>query len=385
MPKEKKVRVSDLVGFLQKKAPFDFAETWDNVGLLCGDASQEITGIVIAVNLGREAINAAEKQKANVIICHHPPIFKPISKLTAQSSPHLYRALTMGVSVIALHTNFDLASVEHNKKISEKLNLKYKTFLAERENGTPKSLQLAKFVTYVPEKNLEDVRNALCEAGAGKIGNYSQCSFSWDGEGTFLGNDSSNPKVGSKNNLEKVEEKRLEVVFELKRMSIILEAARKAHPYEEMAYDIIGLANPSKDIGYGFISEAPTKLTFQKLVESVKSCFQLKHVTIAGPALDDLDKKADKAIEKIAFSPGSGSAFISQAAAKGVQVYVCGEVGYHQILEARNRNVTLVLLGHSYSERFFMSTVSDWIQNESQMEIAKNKIVEVYENIHDVI
>lgn len=379
--KLKKYKVSDLVGFLQKKAPFDFAETWDNVGLLCGDASQEVSGIVISVNLGAEALNEAKKQNANVIVCHHPPIFKPISKLTAQSSPYLFRALTMGVSVISLHTNFDLASVDQNKKISEKLKLNYKTFLAERENGTPKSLKLAKFITYVPEKNLEEVRKAICDAGAGVIGNYSHCSFSWNGEGTFLGNESTNPKIGSKNKIEKVEEKRLEVVFELKRLSIILEAARKAHPYEEMAYDIIGLESQPKDIGYGFISETSPKLTFRKFVESVKSCFQLKHVTIAGPALDD----PEIVIDKVAFSPGSGSSFISQAAAKGVQVYVCGEVGYHQILEARNKNVTLVLLGHSYSERFFMSTVSGWIQNESQMEIAKNKIVEVYENIHDVM
>lgn len=369
----KKVSVGDLVGELGKRAPYDFAEEWDNVGFLAGDASDEIKGVVVAVNLGPEALKAAAERGANVIVCHHPPIFKPVSRLTKTSSPYLYEALRKGVSVIALHTNFDLACSEVAETITAHLGVKKTGFLAPRGGSTvPASLRLGKFITYLPSDALDKVREAVCRAGAGRIGNYTDCSFSWDGQGTYVGGDGSNPTSGKAGRLEKVEERRLEVVFPWKSLDSVIQAARGAHPYEEMAYDIIELKQPQRSVGYGFTAEdLSANLTFPKLLDSVKQTFQLSDVTVAGPAVFDQQMK----IRRLAFSPGSGSSFVGAAAAKGIDVYICGEVGYHQMLEARQKGVTLMMLGHSYSERFFVEAVSSWCEPFGSTE-------KVFEMIH---
>ncbi|MBI2605341.1 MAG: Nif3-like dinuclear metal center hexameric protein [Deltaproteobacteria bacterium] len=375
--------VGDLASALAKKAPFDLAEGWDNVGLIAGDATAEVRGVVVAVNLGPEALEAARKRKANVIVCHHPPIFKAVSRVTMQSSPWLFAALSRGCAVIALHTNFDLASAELNRALAEKLGLKYEGFLAPRakegakesaRDALPVSQRLAKFITYVPESDLDKVRQAVCSAGAGRIGSYSQCSFSWLGEGTFWGARGARPARGQAGRLERVKERRLEVVIPMKLKDKITEAARRAHPYEEMAYDVVELAQPAAEMGYGLIGRG--SFTFRKLTEGVKETFQLRTITVAGPALENPDAK----ISKVAFSPGSGSAFVGAAVSKGVDVYVCGEVGYHQMLEARTRGLNLIQLGHGYSERFFVETVARWCR-----EASKEAVAEVFERVHDVV
>lgn len=360
------VSIGDLVGALGKKAPFDFAESWDNVGFLCGDAADRLTGVVVAVNLGPEALKAAADSGANAIVCHHPPIFKPINRLTRAGAPYLYEAVRRGYAVIALHTNFDLAATEVAEAIAAHLSVKIIDYAArrgsDRDGELPASLKLGKFITYVPQEPkdaLDKVREAVCKAGAGRIGDYTQCSFSGEGEGTFLGGDGTNPTVGMAGRLERAKERRLEVVFHWKLLEQVLKAAKAAHPYEEMAYDVIALAQPQRTIGYGFIAEAQaSNLTFQTFLDGVKQAFQLREVMVAGSGLSDPQMR----VKRVAFSPGSGSSFVGSVAAKGADVYVCGEIGYHQMLEARQKGLTLVMLGHSYSERFFVETVSRWCE-----------------------
>lgn len=372
--KAARVSIGDLVGVLGRKAPFDFAEEWDNVGFLAGDPADELKGVVVAVNLGPEALKAAENAGANAIVCHHPPIFKPVTKLTKTSSPYVYEAIRRGYAVIALHTNFDLAANEVAETIAARLGVKIVDFLALRGGGElPRSLKQGKFITYVPEDSLDQVREAVCKAGAGRIGDYTQCSFSSEGEGTFLGGSQSNPTVGKAGRLERAKERRLEVLFPWKNLEQVVAAARAVHPYEEMAFDVIALANADRPIGYGFIGEdQSTNLTFQRLLEGAKQTFQLRDVMVAGPALSDSQMK----VKRVAFSPGSGSSFVSTAAAKGVDVYLCGEIGYHQMLEARQKGLTLMILGHSYSERFFVEIVSKWCES-------LGATTKVFETIHE--
>lgn len=379
--KDKKHTVGELTGTLGRKAPFDLAEEWDNVGFLAGRAEDEITGIIAAVNLGPEALAAAEESGANVIVCHHPPIFKPISKLTSASSPYLYEAVRRGISVIAMHTNFDLSSEEMNRGLAEKLGFKFCGFLAPRGGtNTPKSIKQGKFMTYVPADKIAQVREAIWKTGAGKVGHYKHCSFSFEGEGTFFGNEATNPKTGQSGRLETVAERRLEVIFPWKLCADVIEAARSAHPYEEMAYDVVELSNPTRIPGYGFVAdfrgETGSHLTFPKLLDGVKQAFKLQTMTVSGPGLSDGNlPSGELKVRRLAFSPGSGSAFVNSAAAKGVDVYVCGEVGYHQMIEARQKGLTLVVLGHSYSERFFVETVSEWCA-------ALGPVTKVFEVIH---
>lgn len=374
--------VSDLVGALSKKAPFDLAEDWDNVGLLAGNPSARVTGVVVAINLGPESLEKAKAQKANVIVCHHPPIFKAVLKLTKASAPYVFEAIQNDIAVIALHTNYDLASQQTSRKIGEALGFSFEGFLSSRSGAHfPKSQKLGKFVTYVPQDHFEAVRKAVCKVGAGSIGNYSDCSFSWDGEGTFQPLPGANPTIGKVGKLERVAERRLEVVFPWPLYSKVLQAAKAAHPYEAMAFDMIELAQTASDRGYGFVGTSKSSLIFHKLVDGAKQTFALRSLTIVGPGLENPKME----VRKIAFSPGSGSAFIASAAAKGCDAYVCGEVGYHQMLEARQRNLTLVLLGHSYSERFFMETVSGWCKEALSSTEAERSIETVFEVIHQTL
>jgi dinuclear metal center YbgI/SA1388 family protein len=369
-----KKTIGELACSLAGHAPFDFAEAWDNVGMLAGDSDETLRGAVVAVNLGPEALAAAAKSRANAIVCHHPPIFKPVSRVTKASSPYLFEAIRKGIGVIALHTNFDLASEALSRELARKLGLEFGDFLAGRGGDRPASVRLGKFITYVPPTDLDKVREAVWEAGAGRIGDYTHCSFSWDGEGTFRGGERTSPVIGKAARLERAAERRFEVVFPWDKLEAVVTAARSAHPYEEMAFDILELAQPSRRIGYGFVANSAGPFAFHKLLDSVKQTFRLQKVTVAGTGLSSSKMK----VRKVAFSPGSGSAFIGAAKASGADVYICGEVGYHQMLEARQRGLTLVMLGHSYSERFFVETVADWCE-------PFGSVKKVFETVHDTV
>lgn len=383
----KRLAVADIVGFLNQKAPFDWAEDWDNVGFLLGSSTDMLTGVIVAINLGPEAIQQACQQKANLIICHHPPIFKPLNKITQQNTPWVYEALQHNINVIVLHTNYDLASSEASAEICRQLDLAPPIgFLASRNSEVlPASLNLAKFITYLPteQRLIDDFRQALAEVGAGVIGNYQQCSFSWSGEGTFFGNEQSNPQAGSRQKLEKVAETRFEMIFPLKKVDKIVTTARKAHPYDEMAFDIVKLEQAKQSIGYGFIAKPLQKpLTLKSLLNKLKEVFQLPSLTVVNPGGVVSEAFLNQSLTKVGFSQGSGSGFIGAAAAKGVSVYICGEVGFHQMLEARNKGLPLVILGHSYSEHFFMATVSGWVR-EFFTGADGHSVVSVYEPIHE--
>lgn len=377
--KESAIRVSDLVGKLKALAPFDYAEDWDNVGLLCGDPAARVTGVVVSVNLGQESLAEASAARANVIVCHHPPIFRPISKITSASNPFLYMAIRRGISVVALHTNFDLASKQLNQRLCEDLGGAYLEPLAVRSSpGSPPSSRMGKFVTFVPEASLEKVRMALGDAGAGYIGNYSHCTFASPGIGTFWGRENTNPAVGKAGRLERAPEMRLETIFPWRLRDKVVKAARSAHPYEEMAYDVYEVLLPVEG-GYGFVARVPksTSFVFQKLTQRVKKLFRIKDTVVVGPGLDDKNYK----VRKFAFSPGSGSSFVAAAIAKGVDTYICGEVGYHQMLEAKRAGLTLILLGHSYSERFFVETTAGWCE---ELVGTSKTVKKVFETVHEV-
>lgn len=367
------LRVSDLAGALAKLAPWDWAESWDNVGHLIGDAQEVVRGVIVSVNACEESFQAAKAAGANVIVCHHPPIFKPISKVTKSSAPLAYECLKNGLNVIALHTNFDLASEALNKSIASKLGATYAGPLILRGGEAPRSNTLAKFATFLPSQHIDELRAALSKAGAGKIGDYESCSFSVDGIGTFRGGATTNPSLGLPGQLEKVDESRFEMIFPLKNLEKIVSAAKAVHPYEEMAFDVVKLEQSLQSLGYGFVGNLQSATSFQSLLQKIKEIFELDSVTVVGPGLQN----RELSVKKIAFSPGSGSSFIGAAVAKGVNLYLCGEVGYHQMLEAKRAGITLIILGHSYSERFFVETVALWCEDK-----IPGRVGTVFETVH---
>lgn len=355
------LQVYDLLRALSLRAPFDLAEPWDNVGLLIGNEADTVAGVVLSINLCEEALELAQAQSANVIICHHPPIFKPLKALTPRQAPLVLKAATLGFNVICLHTNYDLSCKKPHQDLAQALGFEWEGFVASRqERSIPVSQTLGKFITYVPLSHRETVLNALFDAGAGVLGNYTKCSFYWTGEGTFMGQlGKADPYIGKAGEFQRVEESRIEVIFPWLIRQQVIDAARQAHPYEEMAYDLIALDHPRNPYGYGFVAKTTQSgISFSQLVKNVKTTFKLHHVIAVSSQAADLN------IRRIGFSSGSGSDFLEEASAKQCDLFITGEVSYHKMLWAKQNRLNLLILGHSYSEVFFLTTLEEWLRED---------------------
>jgi dinuclear metal center YbgI/SA1388 family protein len=351
-------RIGDLLQRLGSLFPLGTAEDWDNVGLLLGDASQEATGAVVSIDLTHEAVQLAQAKGFSLIINHHPCIFpkgQGVSKILAGSP--VYEALRHGISVAAYHTNFDQCSLEALEKVASGLGAQAKGRLFEN-----RSQPLQKLVTFVPESHLEIVRQALFQAGAGHVGRYDACAYSCEGEGTFRGGEGTHPFIGKSGVLEKVQEHRLETVFPAGVQVAVLQALRQAHPYEEVAYDVIPLKQKASHqglvsgLGYGFWGDFPSSVPFEEFVERVKSVFQIPSFRVTQPT--------PKEVKRIGFVGGKGSSFLGAASERGCDVFLTGEAGYHAAIGGARSGMSVIELGHRESERFFTETISNWILGE---------------------
>ena len=372
------LKLSGLLEQLDHYAPFSLNESWDNSRLITGYLNETVTGVVVAVNLGPEAISKAQKSKSNTIICHHPPIFKSISAVTEQNQPYLLQAMRLGLNVVCLHSNFDLSSEFLNKSIAQSLGLTYAGPLSRPINVHTKS-GLSKVIVHLPASDVDHMRNSLSSrAGAGVIGDYEQCAFVLEGLGSFKGTAKSNPVLGKRGQLECVAEAQLQMVFPTERQRDVENVIYAEHPYEEPAFDIIHLAPPlvqkkaASHRGYGFVS-LPTSISKESLQVKIKNHFNISNF-IYIKSLNEQQK-----YQRVAFSPGSGSGFIKDAIQHKVDAYITGEVSYHNQLEARRSGVSLYLIGHSYSERGFVLTVTSWMKEQ------KIPVHSVFETIESIV
>lgn len=358
------VLVSEILEHLNERAPLGSAEDWDNVGLLIGDKKARSQGAVVSIDLTRESLNQAKKLKYGLIVTHHPVIF-PKNRGLSQVCPGMtsetksslvYEAIRNGIAVISCHTNFDRCSLEVVDHISKGLQVKPRGRLIERADK-----ELMKLAVFVPETHTDSVRDAICRAGAGQIGNYDFCTFSVHGEGTFKGSDETDPFLGKPGVLERAPEHRLETIFPKGLEKKVLSALLKAHPYEEVAYDLypvvqkVGAQGLVHGLGYGFWGEVLKPVSFSVLAKRVKALFQVSgfRVTPSGT----------RQIRKIAFTPGNGSSFVNAAIHQEVDLYITGELGYHEAIEAARSGMSVIELGHRESERFFLITMTEWLKN----------------------
>ena len=349
------MKISDLLKDFQKRAPFSTAEDWDNVGLLIGDPGETVKKALVSIDLTAEVLAEAKKQGATLIVNHHPCIFPK-----GRGSSHLiagnlsFEAARAGISVVALHTNFDRCALEAVDAIAQGLGIHPEGRLFDHGHDA-----LCRIIVFVPETSAEKVRQALCDAGAGVIGNYDQCSFLTKGEGTFRGNADTHPAVGKPGQLERTPELKMETVFPKGLQRQVLQALYESHPYEEPAFDLLALQNdPPKrgvvsGLGYGFWGKLQEPCSWKDWVKRVQKTFEIESFQIPSepPAL----------VKSAAFSPGKGSSFVSSAAANRVDVFVTGEVGYHSALDGAKRGVSVLELGHPQSELYFLKTVTRWL------------------------
>jgi len=358
-------KIHQLIEVIEMRIPTACAESWDSVGLICGDSAQALKGVVIGVDLTEALFASALKKKANLIIIHHPPLFpkgRGITKLVkgkdSDLNTILLKAFEEKIAVYVAHTNFDRCALDGMIALSDDLGAvaKARVWEAPEEGET----LLKKLVTYIPTEHYEKVRDALYEVGCGHIGNYDSCGFATAGFGNFRPLDGSNPVQGKVGKFEQVEEIRMETIFVSGMEGIVIDTLKHVHPYEEVAYDIYAVEQSPVmkglvwGLGYGFVAELKKPVSYAEFVKRVKKVFQVTSFLT--------HQQEPKMVRKIAFTPGKGSSFIRSVGKHRVDVYITGEVGYHGSLEAARSGVNVMELGHRESEHYFLKTIATWCE-----------------------
>jgi dinuclear metal center YbgI/SA1388 family protein len=331
------------------------AQAYDNVGLQVGDSSANVDRIVVALDLTRAVIEEAIERGANLIVTHHPIIFKPIKKVTAagDQSGLPFLLARAGISHIAIHTNLDAAHGGVSFALAEQLGLRDVRFIL----GMPDVLQ--KLVVFVPEGHAVEVRDAIAAAGAGRIGEYDACAFETRGTGYFRAGDDANPFIGAAGgDVESAEEIRLEVEAPNWAMPGIIRAMIAAHPYEEAAHDIYDLRTPSSRHGLGAVGILDSEMNLADFLTHVASC-------LGTPSLRYTGSDA-RSIKKVAVCGGSGSSFIGDARRTGADAYVTADVTYHRFFEVLDDHdrprMALIDAGHYETEAITEKLIADHLR-----------------------
>lgn len=345
------MKLSALLPIIEEMAPLAYAENFDNVGLLVGDKNQEITGILVCHDALEQVIEEAIVKKCNLVVCFHPILFSGLKKITGKNYVEraVIKAIKNDIAIYAVHTALDNHHNGVNKIFCEVLGLKNTKILIPKENF------IKKLVTFTIPENAEKLRNALFDAGAGKIGNYEDCSFNSQGIGTYMGNENSNPEIGERFEFVENTEIKIEVTFEKHLEAKILKALFANHVYEEVAYEVYQLTNKHQNIGLGMVGELPKSLSETDFLSFVKEKIQtggIRHSAFL-----------NKSIQKVAVLGGSGSFAISAAIACGADAFLTADLKYHQFYEAENR-LLLADVGHFESERFTKNYIVDYLKEK---------------------
>lgn len=343
--------VQDVINHLHELAPLNYAEDFDNVGLLVGDKNQAISGILVTLDTLEAVVDEAIENNCNLIVSFHPIIFKGLKKLTGKTYVErvVIKAIQHNIAIFSIHTALDNAFQGVNSIICDQLQLQNKKILMP-QSGTLKKLQ-----TYVPKDNAEALRVALFSAGAGNIGNYDSCSFNLEGKGTYRGNEDSNPTIGKQGDLHTESETQISVVFAKHLEAKVLKALFNTHPYEEVAYEVTTLDNSNQYIGMGMIGELKTEMDEIECLKYIKQKMNTECIRYS--------KFLGKPIKKIAVLGGSGSFAIGAAKASGADLLVTADLKYHDFFSAEN-SIVLADIGHYESEQFTKSFLVDYLSKK---------------------
>lgn len=330
--------IKNVTDHLESLAPRSFQEDYDNSGLLTGDLNAPVKGILVTLDCIEKVVDEAIENNCNLIVAHHPIIFRGLKKITGQNYVErtIIKAIKNDIAIYAIHTNLDNVHTGVNKKIAEKIGLKNLKILKPRKDT------LGKLVTFIPKENAGDVLNALHKAGAGNIGDYKNCSFQVAGEGTFMPSGKAQPHIGQTNQLERVDEIRAEVIFPDHLTRKILHALKESHPYEEVAYYLSRLENENQEVGSGMIGELDKPIEPFEFLNGLKKVMNSKIVRHTQPT---------KEIKKVAVCGGAGSFLLPSAIARGADVFVSADFKYHEFFDADGK-IMIADIGHYESEQF---------------------------------
>jgi dinuclear metal center YbgI/SA1388 family protein len=345
------MKIAEIISLLENLAPPVYQESYDNAGLLTGNSMWECSGVLISLDAIEPVIEEAITKKCNLIIAHHPIIFGGIKKINGRNyvERSIIAAIKNDIAIYAVHTNLDNLLRGVNGKIADKLGLINRSWLM------PLPSTLMKLFTFVPSDHAEKVRQAIFDAGAGHIGNYSEASFNVEGTGTFKAGPGSNPFTGKMGERKYEKEIKIEVIFPRHLQDGIVQAMIKAHPYEEVAYDVVVLENTNSNFGSGLVGDLPEPVEENLFLTMLSKTFEvpvIRHTRLN-----------NRPVKKVALCGGSGSFLISKALAAGADFYVTADMKYHQFFDAENRLV-IADIGHFESEQFTVDLLYDILREK---------------------
>jgi dinuclear metal center YbgI/SA1388 family protein len=345
------MKIASFISCLESIAPPVYQESYDNVGLITGNSDWDCTGILVTLDATEAIVDEAIQQKANLIVAHHPIIFSGLKKINGKNYVEraVIKAIRNDVAIYAIHTNLDNTINGVNGRMADKLGL------INRQALLPKSATLKKLFTFVPEAHAEKVRTALFEAGAGIIGNYNEASFNVAGTGTFKALAGANPFVGKQGLRHEEKEIRIEVVFPGHLQNTLVAVLRQSHPYEEVAYDIVDLANFQTSLGSGLIGDLPDPIEEKAFLAKIKAVFGLsviRHTRLIG-----------QPVKTVAICGGAGSFLISKALSSGAGFYISSDIKYHEFFDADDKMV-VADIGHFESEQFTIDLLYDILRGK---------------------
>jgi dinuclear metal center YbgI/SA1388 family protein len=333
------VLVEDILFYLELMAPFSSQEDYDNSGLLVGSPKLEVKGVVVCLDCTEEVVLEASRLGCNLIVSHHPLIFKGVKSLTGKNYVErtLISCIKNGINLISIHTNLDNAFNGVNAEIGKRIGLQNLRILEPKEN------LILKLEVFIPKEYLEELKSALFSAGAGSIGNYEECGFFSEGIGTFKPKEGANPVVGEVDQLSEIQEIKAEFIFSKHLQNKVLAAMFSSHPYEEVAYNLLPLVNQNQTEGAGMIGELLEEMDeelFLNHIKSVFGCKSIRHTRFIGTK-----------IKTVAFCGGSGSFLLPIAKKKTADIYITSDFKYHEFFDAEGQ-ILIADIGHYESEQF---------------------------------
>lgn len=332
-------KLKDIASYLESIAPLAYQESYDNSGLITGNGNEVVKGLLVSLDCTEKVVDEAIQNNCNMIVAHHPIVFKGLKRFTGNNYVErtIIKAIKNDIAIYAIHTNLDNVNTGVSRKIADILEL------INSKTLSPKSGILSKLVAFVPESHTNKILKALHSAGAGNIGDYSNCSFTVNGKGTFIPNDEAEPFVGNANVKEEVNEDRVEVIFPSYLQNGIVNSLKEAHPYQEVAYYITELSNLNQEVGSGIIGELEQPMKKADFLSYLKKKMNLNTIRYTNFDGDT--------VQRIAICGGAGSFLLPQAKKAEADVFITGDFKYHEFFDAENE-IMICDIGHYESEVF---------------------------------
>lgn len=356
------MNITQIIQVLDELAPPSYQESYDNAGLIAGNAASDCTGIICTLDATEAVILEAKNKGCNLVVAHHPIIFNGLKKITGKNYVEraVIAAIKNDIAIYAIHTNLDNLLQGVNGKMADKLGLENRKVLLHKQNS------LMKLYTFVPGEHADKVREAIFKAGGGRVGNYSECSFNIKGTGTFKPGEGTHPHTGEAGKREVTNEEKIEVIFPAYLKEKLVNAMTEAHPYEEVAYDLIALGNNFDEVGSGLVGELKEEMDERDFLQLIKDQFGLaviRHTPLLG-----------RKVKKIALCGGAGSFLIKNALYAGADFYITSDVKYHEFFDAENKLV-ITDIGHFESEQFTIDLLHDVLHiNFPTFAVLKSKV-----------